>query len=294
MKFPKVIRHRKAEVTIYGKKPNYGFYRIAYRVAGKRHLRNFSKYGDALKAAEKKARELAEGSQSAGLSAKEAGDALSVRDALNDFYRTTGQKITGLQAVTGYLDAVKMLPAGHNLTDAIRGYLGNIAVVKRTDLAEAVAEFCRARAALTVAAPGKRPGLNSVYVADTARQLNEFAKSFTGTAVADLLKHHIDAFIGSHTKISAKSRNHLRSTIRMFLGWCVRRDYLAVNHRLLEADGLRKEPLDNAPIDFYRPSELRSLLEKSSGSMRAVIALQSLLRSGAGQANQVTDHPGRE
>jgi hypothetical protein len=54
MKFPKVIRHRKAEVTIYGKKPNYPFYRIAYWVAGKRHLRNFSKYGVALKAAEKK------------------------------------------------------------------------------------------------------------------------------------------------------------------------------------------------------------------------------------------------
>jgi hypothetical protein len=48
MKFPKVIRHRKAEVTIYGKKANYAFYRIAYRVAGKRQLRNFSKYGEAL------------------------------------------------------------------------------------------------------------------------------------------------------------------------------------------------------------------------------------------------------
>jgi hypothetical protein len=39
--FPKVIRHRKAKVAIYGKKPNYPFYRIAYRVAGKRLLRNF-------------------------------------------------------------------------------------------------------------------------------------------------------------------------------------------------------------------------------------------------------------
>jgi len=63
MKFPKVIRHRKAEVTIYGKKPNYQFYRIAYRVAGKRDLRNYSKYGEALKQAEKKVRELADGSQ---------------------------------------------------------------------------------------------------------------------------------------------------------------------------------------------------------------------------------------
>jgi hypothetical protein len=62
MKFPKVIRHRRSEVTIYGKKSNYPFYRIAYRVAGKRHLHNFSKYGEALKETESKVRELAEGS----------------------------------------------------------------------------------------------------------------------------------------------------------------------------------------------------------------------------------------
>ena len=77
MRFPKLIRHRKAEVTIYGKQPNYPFYRIAYRVAGKRHLRNFSKYGEALKAAAKKVRELAEGSQAAALTANQSHEALA-------------------------------------------------------------------------------------------------------------------------------------------------------------------------------------------------------------------------
>jgi len=76
--------------------------------------------------------------------------------------------------------------------------------------------------------------------------------------------------------LSPKSRNHLRTTLRMFLRWCVRRDYLPANHRLLQADGLQNEPLDDAPIDFYRPKELRVLLEKSSGKMRAIIALQAL------------------
>jgi integrase len=62
----------------------------------------------------------------------------------------------------------------------------------------------------------------------------------------------------------------------MFLAWCVRHDYLAINNRLLEADGLNKEPLDTAPIDFYRPKELRSFLERSTGPMRAIIGLQAL------------------
>lgn len=77
MRFPKLIRHRKAEVTICGKKPNYPFYRIACRVAGKRHLRNFSKSSEALKAAEKKVRELAEGSQATALTANQSHDALA-------------------------------------------------------------------------------------------------------------------------------------------------------------------------------------------------------------------------
>jgi integrase len=149
-------------------------------------------------------------------------------------------------------------------------------VVQRKPLAEAVNEFCEGRKAQTVAAPGKRPALNPVYVQDTERRLNEFAATFSGSAVADLAKTHIDAYTGAHAKLSPKSRNHLRATIRMFLRWCARRDYLPANHRLLEADGLRRETLDDTAIDYYRPNELRALLEKSAGSMRAVIALQAL------------------
>ena len=48
------------------------------------------------------------------------------------------------------------------------------------------------------------------------------------------------------------------------------------DHRLIEADGLQTEPLDTAPIDFYRPSELRALLEHSSIQMRPIIVLQAL------------------
>jgi integrase len=94
--------------------------------------------------------------------------------------------------------------------------------------------------------------------------------------VADLGKGHVDAYIGAHEKLSPKSRNHLRATVRMFVRWCARRDYLPATHRLLEADGLRKESLDDVAIDFYKPAELRKLLQNSKGPMRAVIAVQAL------------------
>ena len=276
MKFPKVIRHRKAEVTIYGKRTSYPFYRIAYRVNGERHMKSFATYGEAKADAKKKARELHKGNQILALTAKEVTAALSIRDALDAYRQDTGHIVTALEAVTGYLDVLKLLPTDHNLGDAVRGYLATVAVVKRKPLAEAVTEFCKAREAQTVALPGKRPALNAVYVKDTERQLKEFADTFRGTVVADLVKSQIDAYIGAHGKLSPKSRNHLRATVRMFLRWCVRQDFLATTNRLLEADGLKNEDLDGTPIDFYRPTELRALLENSSGSMRAVIALQAL------------------
>jgi integrase len=276
MKFPKVIRHRKAEVTIYGKRKAYPFYRLAYRVNGQRRMNSFTTFAEAKAEADKKVRELSQGSQRLALTTKEVTTALTIREALESHRRETGRNISALQAVTGYLDVTKLLPADHNLADAVRGYLGNVAVVQRKPLAEAVAEFCEARKVKAVALPGKRPALNPIYVANTARQLNEFARTFSGTAVSDLVKAQLDAFVNAHPKLSPKSRNHLRTTLRMFLRWCVRRDYLPANHRLLQADGLQNEPLDDAPIDFYRPKELRVLLEKSSGKMRAIIALQAL------------------
>ncbi len=53
--------------------------------------------------------------------------------------------------------------------------------------------------------------------------------------------------------------------------WCVRNDYLTASHRLLEADGLAKEACDAAPIDYYRPAELRALLDRAEEQMRVVI-----------------------
>jgi len=81
-------------------------------------------------------------------------------------------------------------------------YLSTLAVAQRRPLADPVADFCETRKAKTVASPGKRPSLNPVYVADTARRLNEFAETFIGTSVADLAKTHIDAFVGEHPTLS--------------------------------------------------------------------------------------------
>jgi integrase len=275
MKFPVTIKHRRSQATIYAKSEKYPYYRLSYRAAGKRIIRSFATYAEAKEEGKKKVRELDAGNQAIALSPKEIADSLAIRDALTNFRVSTGHKITAVQAVTGYLDAVKLLPVGHNVADSVRGYLGTIAVVQRKPLAEAVAEFCQARELKAVALPGKRPALNPVYVADTARRLTEFGETFPGMSVADLAKKHLDAFVGAYSTLAPKSRNHLRATVTMFLGWCQRRDYLAHNHRLLEADSMRKEDADVGDVDYYRPAELRLLLDNAAPEMAVIIAMQA-------------------
>jgi len=275
VRFPVTIRHRTSKAKIYAPRRKFAYYRLAYVTAGKRRMQTFANYSDAKTAAERIVRELANGSQAAALNVSQSRDAIAAFERLQGFYQASGRRVSLLAAVSEFVEASAKLN-GRTLGEAVNGYLHTVVTVKCKDLKEAVTEFCEARKPKAVALPGKRPALNPTYVADTSRRLNEFADAFPGNSVGDLTKAHLDAFVGAHQKLSPKSRNHLRTTVRMFLGWCVRRDYLASNHRLLETDGLQNESLDTAPIDFYRPNELRALLENSSDQMRPIIALQAL------------------
>ena len=64
VKFPYLIKHRKAEATIYAKTQNYDFYRVIHRdSANRRVIRSFKTYRKAKAAADKTVRDLASGSQ---------------------------------------------------------------------------------------------------------------------------------------------------------------------------------------------------------------------------------------
>jgi integrase len=277
MTFPVTVTHRKAEAIIYGKSEGYPYYRVAWHAGGKRVLKSCRTFSEAKREAKAKLKQLAKGNPSVALTVKEASHALAIREALHGFRADTGRNLSSVEAVTGYIDAVKLLPAGHGLTDAVRAYLATVVTVRRKALSEAVAEFNAERQPKTVVKPGKiRPDMHPTYYKDTSRWLNEVADMFPGHAVSDLTKDHLNKYVGSHSELSPKSRNDRRVTSKLFLKWCVARDYLNPAHRLFEAVGLKHEPLDAAPIDYYRVNELRALLEHSEGQMRAVIALQGL------------------
>ncbi len=277
MKFPVVIRHRREKATIYGKSENYPFYRVGCYVAGKRRVRSFKTYGEAKEEAEKVVRDLAQGSQAAGLSAIQSRDALAALERLRGFYQQSGRNVSLLRAVSEYVEASGKLN-GRTLADAVEGYLSTVASVTRKDVAAAVEEFIKADEPRTKASDGQRAQLSSKYAYNRAIMLRRFASALPGHAVCDLSKDHIDAVLTSKkvADFSAKSRNHHRAAIKQWLQWCVRKDYLPVTNRLLEADSMRREHADTGEIEFYTPKEFRTLLETAEGPMRAIVAIGGL------------------
>jgi hypothetical protein len=77
MRFPKIIRYRKGEATTYRKSKLHPFYGVAHRADGKRRMKSIAAYSEASGLAEKKVRELAEGSKVSALTHQPAGDALA-------------------------------------------------------------------------------------------------------------------------------------------------------------------------------------------------------------------------
>ncbi len=275
MKFPKAIRYRRTEATIYGKSRNYPFYRLAYYVAGKRITRSFKSYQEAKDEAERKVREIAEGSQAAALNADQSRDALAALERLETLCQTSGRQFSLLAAVSDFAAAVDKL-RGKTLGEAVEGYLRTVVAVQRKDINEAVEEFIEGRKHKAEAQDGKRAQMSPLYACHVASWLREFARTFSGTAVSELGKEHLDAYMKSHKLLGTKSRNDRRNTVKMFLKWAVRKDYLPVNHRLFEADGMAPETVEAAPTDFYRLKEFQTLLSHAAADQIPVIALGGL------------------
>jgi integrase len=283
VKFPKRLRYKgkgKALATIYRREGHPQPYRLYWRarVDGKprSQFKDFPTYSAAKKKGDTVIEDLAKGAQAARLSEKQAADALAASERLHRFYVDTGRQISLLASVSEYCEAAGRLPGGHSIAEAVERFLAHEAVVQRKPLGEAVTEFVAGRKHLGESKNGERSKRSPVYLYNTAMWLKEFAGTFPGHAVCDLAREHLNSYIGKFKELSAKSRNDRRAIVKQFLGWCVAKDYLAQNHRLLEAVDFKTEEQDQHEIDFYRPKELRAMLATADEDLAPVIALGGL------------------
>jgi len=286
VRFPVTIRHRAIRAKIYAPSGKFAYYRVAYATAGKRRMQTFAAYSVAKAAAKGIVRQLAKGSQAPALSASQSRDALAAYERLDSYFKAKGKRISLNVAVGDYLDAVSKLNVP--LSTAVTGYLNTEATVKRVDLAVAVKEFVDGREAETESVNGKRPELSKSYFLNTKLWLGWFEKAFPATAVCDLTREHLDLFMAGRSHLAAKSKNHLRATVKMFLNWCVKKDYLPANHRLMDATGMKRQKADSGETDFFRPAELRVMLEAADDTIRPIIALQGLAGIRLQEAQRLT------
>ena len=275
MKFPVTIRHRASKAKIYAPAGKFAYYRVAYTTAGKRKMQTFAAYSDAKTAAERIVREMANGSQAASMTASQSRDALAAFERLASLYQSTGRKFSLLGAVSEFAEAIGK-SGGRSLGEMVAGFMRTAVTVKPKDVAKAVEEFITSRQHKTEAKDGKRAQLSETYAVHVNSWLREFAATFPNTAVCDLSKEHLTVYAQTFKDFTPKTRNHRRATVKMFLKWCARQDYLPVNHRLLEADCLATEIADSAAADYFRPAELQKLLDNAAADLRPVIAIAGL------------------
>ena len=276
MSFPVTVEYRDQRAKIYRPAKNFPFYRIAFTVAGQRRMQTFSSYGAAKAAAEARVKELHKGQHSAALTAKEARDALNVRDMLAAYRQDTGKRLSAFEAVSGYLEAAKLLPKGSTLLEAVRVYARTLGTVKAKPIAEAVREFIESRQSTTK--PGERARFSPVYARNVQTWLTRFAETFPGHLVSDVSPDFIEKHLSQFAELSAKARNDRRVAIGMWLRWCGRKDFIESLQlqKLLGCDAMRQEMLPTAKIEFYTPAELRKILDASEGALRVVTALEAL------------------
>jgi integrase len=274
--FPVKIKFRDQTATIYRPAKGFPFYRLAFKVAGRRRMLTFSAYGEAKAEAEKKLRELHNGQQSAALTAKESQDAISIRDMLTAYRQDTGKRISANEAVSDYLAAVRILPKGSTLIEAVRVYARTIGSVKPKAIAEAISEFVASRKGKE-AKPGERARFSPVYARNVETWLTRFSEAFPGHLVSDLTPDFIEKYLKQFSELSEKARNDRRGAIGMWLRWCGRKDLIESHQlgKLLACDAMQNEVLPAGKIDFYTPGDLREILDASDGALRVVTALQA-------------------
>ena len=230
-------------------------------------MKSFGTYGGkggALEFAEELVKDLANDSDIPKLTPGQANNAMAAFKALQSHYEATGKRLSLHEVVVEACVALRKLGA-RTLGEAIDGYLSAVATVKRVDIGQAIEQFIESRRLKTIPREeGRRPALSPEHHYNTSLWLREFAKTFPNSAVCDLTKAHLDSYMAALADLGPKTRNERRGLVKMFMRWCVEKDYLTPTHRLFESGGLKHEPADLGEIECYTAKELRKLLERAS------------------------------
>jgi len=250
--FPIIVRERGLTAKVYGKKPNYPYYRATWMDAGKQKQKACRKLADAKKAARDALKQIARGKTNLP-SSKEINDLRIAQVALRDV------DVGLVDAINEYRQAKQIMPSGL-LADAAMAWVENHADVKPISIKDAAAKFIRFR----------KNRVSERMAHEDELNMNRFSNAFA-VEVLDLSKAVIQAFFDGQDKLTAKTRNHRRQTLAQFLAWCVTQDYLSPKHRLGEVLG--REAVNDPPPKILTPTQFERLLNAAPTELLPYISL---------------------
>jgi hypothetical protein len=202
-KWPRLVKRGGVAVKIYRIK-NRGrtAYQVAHWIAGKRILKNFAKFNEAHSHADEQATLLNTGHVAVARMHENDREAFVAASAL---LKPLG--IPLLDAVKGYIAALKALPDGASLLDAAKDYAKrHPALVQSKAVPEVVSEFFTAKT---------QDGASPVYLRTLRYHLNPLAKHFK-MPIANVTSQDLDKFLRSLGHTPRTRRNAAVSITTLF------------------------------------------------------------------------------
>ena len=263
--FPVNLPKGSKVVTIYEPTQAKPSYRVVFKINQKRHARYFKTYEEARKFADLKITQIAAGNNlGAGFSTAESQQF----DLLRQSAKLRG--VPPEKAIQDWIAAVDLLPSPDFLVEAARSFSAKQVVRKEISLREAVKDY------LTY----KKPFLRERTFSQEKLKLRRICEAFECN-ISQLsraaLREWVDTLRNPTTKrkVGPKTRNHYRGSLRTFLEWCVRNDYLESESNIFPILKSEKD-LNNTSIAIYSPEDFQRLLDQSSGDLRVCVALSGL------------------
>lgn len=262
--WPRIVKRGGAEVRIY-RINNRGktAYQVAFYLAGKRLLKNFSRFNEAHAHAEEQATFLSAGH--IGVARMHENDRQAFV-AAEKLLKSLSQPVPLLEAVKAYVTATQTLRGQGSIIDAVKDYTARQQDSRpQRTVSEVVEEFIGIREKL------REQGRTSIRDVQTLRtHLRRFATTLQ-TPIQSVQVRDVNEWLRA-TSATAKTFNNMRTSVIRLFHFARDQGYLPQSERTA-ADMARREKLAESDVITLSPSTLLALLKDATEEARLWIAL---------------------
>jgi integrase len=166
-------------------------------------------------------------------------------------------------AIQEYIAACELLPDGTSLIECVRYFTSRTPAIKSINLGAAISSYLADR----------QGSISERFYIQERQRLTKFADC-VHCDISDLSAEALRAFLKTIQGGASKTQNNYRASLKSFLKWCVRLNYIERDHFLNdELESIRSS--DAKGPSPYTPDEVRRILESAPPELVPIIVLQA-------------------